>query len=45
MIKFEMDGRRVKSYGKYTFSKTEPAISATKTVKQTNDGNSTKVNY
>jgi len=43
VIKFEMDGRRVKSYGKYTFSKTEPAISATKTVKQTNDGNSTKI--
>ena len=45
MVKFEMDGRRVKSYGNYTFNKTTPDISATKTVKSTKDGNSTKVIY
>lgn len=45
VIQFEMDGRRVKSYGNYTFSKTKPAISATKTVKQTHIShlNSTKI--
>ena len=44
VTKFEMDGRRVKSYGTYTFNKTEPTISATKVVKTTkDDGNSTKV--
>ena len=46
VTKFEMDGRRVKSYGNYTFNKTEPTISATKVVKTTkDDGNSTKVVY
>lgn len=46
VVKFEMDGRRVKSYGKYTFNKTTPDISATKTVKSENIGydvNSTKI--
>ena len=41
--KFVMDSRRVMSYGTYTFNKTEPTISATKVVKTTKDGNSTKV--
>ena len=43
LIHFEMDGRRVKSYGNYSFNKTEPKISATKVEKSTKDGNSTKV--
>jgi len=43
LTKFEMDKGRVKSYGNYTFNKSEPTISATKMVKTTNDGNSTKI--
>jgi len=43
VYKFVMDGRRVMSYGTYTFNKTEPTISATKVVKNTKDGNSTKI--
>ena len=34
VVKLDRDGRRVKSYGNYTFNKTEPTISAKKTVKQ-----------
>ena len=46
VVNFEMDGRRVKSYGNYTFNKTEPTISAKKTVKQDEEAkaNSTQVN-
>jgi len=43
LTKFEMDKGRVKSYGTYTFNKSEPTISATKMVKTTKDGNSTKI--
>jgi len=45
VVNFEMDGRRVKSYGNYTFNKTEPTISAKKTVKQDEEAktNSTKI--
>ena len=34
VVKLETYGRRVVSYGNYTFNKTEPTISAKKTVKQ-----------
>ena len=46
VVKLDMDGRRVKSYGNYTFNKTEPTISAKKTVKQDEEAktNSTQVN-
>jgi len=44
VFKFDMDGRRVKSYGKYTFNKTDPTISAKKTFNHDADkGNRTKI--
>jgi len=45
VVKLDMDGRHVVSYGNYTFNKTEPTISATKTVKQDEEAktNSTQI--
>ena len=44
VIKYVKDGRKIKQFGNYTFDTSNPVITAVKTVVNTTDETSTKIN-